>query len=56
MPRRCLTAALYEVDLAVAFPDFAEAVCAEVGGRAPWQRLSWSMQRGGVTLGGPSIA
>ena len=27
-----LKAALNEVDLAAAFPDFAEAVCAEVGG------------------------
>ena len=51
-----LKAALNEVDLAAAFPDFAEAVCAEVGGSRPWQRLSWSMQRGGVMLGCPSVA
>ena len=30
-----LKAALNEVDLAAAFPDFAEAVCAEVGGSRP---------------------
>ena len=49
-------AALNEVDLAAAFPDFAEAVSPRSEVRAPWQRLSWSMQRGGVMLGCPSVA